>query len=236
MEKQAMKIEEMIDNNHRLEPELAIRLHRQLLGHNGCGVTELRVFEPKPLVAYTDNEDDTVRLAMEFDNKARQARLIVQEGRYIPCPPHPSCKHHQQCTAPMCPLHPLLSERDCADAEYICSVQNKKLDIKANTLTKFVRNHCSNFLMWDTSCVIGNSCKVMLGGKCDWFEKAVFPVCDQWKSISKITMKKCNDNKQGETPYLSPKQVALRWQCSRSSVDRIACTSSKALRQIGIFV
>ena len=35
------------------------------------------------------------------------------------------------------------------------------------------------------------------------------------------TMKN-NRNKQLESPYFSPKQLALRWQCSRSTVDRIA--------------
>ena len=29
-------------------------------------------------------------------------------------------------------------------------------------------------------------------------------------------------NPKHETPYISPKELAERWQCSRSSVDRIA--------------
>ncbi len=28
--------------------------------------------------------------------------------------------------------------------------------------------------------------------------------------------------KQNDRPYISPKELAERWQCSRSSVDRIA--------------
>ena len=66
----------MIKKN--LEPELAIRLHRLFLGHVGYGVTELRTFSPKPLVAYTDNEDDTVRLAMELNNKVSGIYIGVQ--------------------------------------------------------------------------------------------------------------------------------------------------------------
>jgi len=29
-------------------------------------------------------------------------------------------------------------------------------------------------------------------------------------------------NSKHETPYISPRELAERWQCSRSSVDRIA--------------
>ena len=36
------------------EPELAIRLHQLILGHNGYGVTELRTFDKKPLVAHQE--------------------------------------------------------------------------------------------------------------------------------------------------------------------------------------
>ena len=38
------------------ESDHAIRLNCRLLGHKGCGVTELRTFGPKPLVVYTDND------------------------------------------------------------------------------------------------------------------------------------------------------------------------------------
>ena len=34
-------------------------------------------------------------------------------------------------------------------------------------------------------------------------------------------MRQSKDNNQVESPYFSPKQLAQRWQCSRSSVDRI---------------
>ena len=33
-------------------------------------------------------------------------------------------------------------------------------------------------------------------------------------------MKQCSNH--NETPYITPRQLAQRWQCSRSSVDRIA--------------
>jgi hypothetical protein len=33
-------------------------------------------------------------------------------------------------------------------------------------------------------------------------------------------MKQCS--KHNDTPYITPQQLAERWQCSRSSVDRIA--------------
>jgi len=31
-----------------------------------------------------------------------------------------------------------------------------------------------------------------------------------------------SDEKRRESPYITPKELAMRWQCSRSSVDRIA--------------
>jgi len=45
--------------------EAAIRHHYHLLGHKNFGVTELRTFEPRPQVAYSDNENDFVRLVIQ---------------------------------------------------------------------------------------------------------------------------------------------------------------------------
>ena len=61
-----------------LLPEDAIRLHRRLLGHEGFGVTELRSFGPKPSVAYTDNDEATVRLALERDGRVPGIYIGVQ--------------------------------------------------------------------------------------------------------------------------------------------------------------
>ena len=33
---------------------------------------------------------------------------------------------------------------------------------------------------------------------------------------------KCKTEKQNDKPYISPNELAERWACSRSSVDRIA--------------
>jgi hypothetical protein len=50
----------------------------QLLGHSAHGVTELRTFEPRPLVAYADNENDMARLAMKLDDKVPGIYIGVQ--------------------------------------------------------------------------------------------------------------------------------------------------------------
>jgi len=39
----------------------------RLLGHPGYGVTELRVFDPRPIVAYADNLDDVVDLVRQME-------------------------------------------------------------------------------------------------------------------------------------------------------------------------
>lgn len=56
----------------------AIRGHMQLLGHQGFGVTEFRVFKPMPQVAYADNEDDAVRLCLEMVGKTSGVYVGVQ--------------------------------------------------------------------------------------------------------------------------------------------------------------
>lgn len=56
----------------------AIRKHFRMLGHLGLGVTELRVFDPMPLVAYVDSEDDAVRLCLEMEGKTSGIYIGVQ--------------------------------------------------------------------------------------------------------------------------------------------------------------
>ena len=56
----------------------AIRKHLPLLGHEGLGVTELRIFDPLPLVAYVDNEDDAVCLCQEKEGKTSGIYVGVQ--------------------------------------------------------------------------------------------------------------------------------------------------------------
>ncbi len=52
-----------------LPPEKAIATHYHLLGHRDLGCTELRIFTPCPMVAYTDNADDSVRLCQAWDGR-----------------------------------------------------------------------------------------------------------------------------------------------------------------------
>ena len=50
----------------------------RLLGHAGCGVTELRVFEPQPMVAYADSERAAVDLVRQVQERAPGIYLGVQ--------------------------------------------------------------------------------------------------------------------------------------------------------------
>lgn len=62
-----------------LVSERAIRSHLALLGHEGLGVTELRVFGGGPArVAYADNPDDVVRLCRQVDGKVLGVYVGVQ--------------------------------------------------------------------------------------------------------------------------------------------------------------
>ena len=65
-----------------LQSETLIRQHLRLLGHEGLGVTELRAFDPIPMVAYADTEDNVVQLAKDIYNKV--------PGIYIGVQPRPS--------------------------------------------------------------------------------------------------------------------------------------------------
>jgi hypothetical protein len=70
-------------NTIAVQAEEAIRNHLKLLGHVGFGVTEFRIFDPMPFVAYADNEDDAVRLCLEMEGKTSGVFAGVQ-----PRPPH----------------------------------------------------------------------------------------------------------------------------------------------------
>jgi hypothetical protein len=61
-----------------MQTETAIRNHLRMLGHAGFGVTELRVFDPIPLVVYADNEADAVRLSLEMEGKTSGIYVGIQ--------------------------------------------------------------------------------------------------------------------------------------------------------------
>jgi hypothetical protein len=107
-----MKIMEISKYENILQSTDAIVMHLQLLGHNNYGVTELRIFEPIPMVAYADNEDDAVRLVFEMEGRT--------SGIYVGVQPRPV---HLFDLAPNC-WKPATSSpvRNCAcdsDIEYI---------------------------------------------------------------------------------------------------------------------
>lgn len=62
----------------KLEPSIAICQHLQLLGHSGCGVSELRTFDGKPMVAYADNTKTVVQLCNEMDGRVSGIYVGVQ--------------------------------------------------------------------------------------------------------------------------------------------------------------
>ncbi|MBN2456204.1 MAG: hypothetical protein JXB29_06690 [Sedimentisphaerales bacterium] len=64
--------------NTTTDSKIEICQHVQLLGHSQYGVTELRTFEPRPMVAYADNEDDIVRLTTELDREVPGIYIGVQ--------------------------------------------------------------------------------------------------------------------------------------------------------------
>ena len=104
------------NNNYKTQEQVndAIRKHLQLLGHEGLGITELRVFDPVPLVAYVDNEDDAVRLAMEMEGRTT--------GVYVGVQPRPLDLFDK---APNCWRHASRSKHNCAtdgDIEFITTV------------------------------------------------------------------------------------------------------------------
>lgn len=92
-----------------------IKSHIRLLGHRDLGITELRVFDPRPCVAYADNEDDIVRLCLEKNRKT--------SGIYIGVQPRPLWLFDK---APNCWRKARSGhDRNCAcdnDIEYITAV------------------------------------------------------------------------------------------------------------------
>ena len=110
-----MQVMQLPQNNMESIKADAIRVHLQLLGHRGKGITELRIFDPKPRVAYVDNEDDAVRLCRQIGEKC--------SGIYIGVQPRPA---HLSDLAPNC-WRPAQSapHSNCArdsDIEYITAV------------------------------------------------------------------------------------------------------------------
>ncbi len=58
--------------------EATIREHLAVLGHCGYGVSELRIFDPLPQVAYADSEDAAVRLSLAMDGRTCGIYIGVQ--------------------------------------------------------------------------------------------------------------------------------------------------------------
>jgi hypothetical protein len=71
-----------IDNTIALNVEADVRMHLALLGHDTLGVTELRVFDPLPKVAYVDSAEAVVRLCREMDG--------ITSGVYVGVQPRPA--------------------------------------------------------------------------------------------------------------------------------------------------
>ena len=68
----------VIDNMRDFNAEAAARTHLSLLGHDKLGVTELRVFDPLPQVAYADSADAVVQLCREMDGRTSGVYVGVQ--------------------------------------------------------------------------------------------------------------------------------------------------------------
>jgi len=65
-------------NQTKPDLEESIFLQIQLLGHKGFGVSELRVFKPRPMVAYVDNIKDAIRLVRDMVGYAHGIYIGVQ--------------------------------------------------------------------------------------------------------------------------------------------------------------
>lgn len=57
---------------------ISICKHLQLLGHASYGVSELRTFDGKPMVAYCDNEEDVIRLCEKMAGRVSGIYIGVQ--------------------------------------------------------------------------------------------------------------------------------------------------------------
>jgi hypothetical protein len=63
---------------NKLQSRDAIVMHLRILGHKNYGITELRIFDPVPMVAYADNEEDAVRLVFKMEGKTSGIYIGVQ--------------------------------------------------------------------------------------------------------------------------------------------------------------
>jgi hypothetical protein len=93
----------------------AICKHLAMLGHKDFGASELRIFEPRPMVAYVDNEDSAIRLCQQVEGKTSGIFIGVQPRQALLYDLAPNCWHLAQ-SAP---------HSNCArdsDIEYITAV------------------------------------------------------------------------------------------------------------------
>jgi len=61
-----------------MQTDQVIANHWRMIGHEGLGVTELRIFVHVPMVAYVDNEDDFVGLCLEMEGNTSGIYVGVQ--------------------------------------------------------------------------------------------------------------------------------------------------------------
>jgi hypothetical protein len=93
----------------------AICKHLAILGHKDFGVSELRIFEPRPMVAYVDNEDSAICLCRQVEGNTSGIFIGVQPRQALLYDLAPNCWHLAQ-SAP---------HSNCArdsDIEYITAV------------------------------------------------------------------------------------------------------------------
>jgi len=62
----------------KLNPSIANCQHLHLLGHSGCGVSELRTFDGEPMVAYADSAESVVQLCNKMDGRVSGIYVGVQ--------------------------------------------------------------------------------------------------------------------------------------------------------------
>jgi len=74
-----------------MEPEQSIRKHVGLMRHKGLGATEMRTFDPTPLVAYVNNGDDAARLCRQISEKCSGIYIGVQPRPAHLCDMAPNC-------------------------------------------------------------------------------------------------------------------------------------------------
>lgn len=141
-----------------------VRTQINLLGHSGFGVTELRVFDPRPMVAYAETADEAVDLVCQVE--------VRVSGIYMGVQPRPA---HLFDRAPNCWTHAISGPRsNCAcdvDIEYItalffdvdvvsderakgCPASEKELDVTLKVAQSLGRK--DGLAMAATICCSGN--------------------------------------------------------------------------------